>query len=194
MAVFYYDFANKQEQVNTGVSFLVNNASSAESQGAELEMYWYPTDGLTFFANVGYLDASYMKFPCGSTTSTGACINFDGNKLAGASEWSSSFGGNYVTPFDLIPGTNFYLAADADYRSSQFTDPNNSKGLMVKPYTIFNGRVGIEDDDGHWGVYAWGRNLGDDTVLGGGVAVLGVYTTRGINFGRSYGLEARFHF
>ena len=194
MAVFHYDFSNKQEQVNTGVSFLVNNASSATSDGAELELYWYPTDGLSLFANVGYLDATYEKFPCGSRVA-GVCINFDGNRLAGASEWSSSFGGSYVTPFDLIGGTNLYMAADADYRGNQYTDPNNTEALKIKAYTIFNARLGVEDDEGRWGLYAWGRNLGDKTVLGGGVAVFnGLYTTRNINFGESYGVEMRFHF
>lgn len=194
MAVFHYDFSNKQEQVNTGVSFLVNNASSATSDGAELELYWYPSDGLSFFANVGYLDAKYEKFPCGSRVA-GVCIDFDGRRLAGASEWSSSFGGSYITPFDLIGGTNLYVAADADYRGNQYTDPNNTEALKIKAYTIFNARLGVEDDEGRWGLYAWGRNLGDKTVLGGGVAVFnGLYTTRNINFGESYGVEMRFHF
>jgi iron complex outermembrane receptor protein len=194
IALFHYEFANKQEQVNTGVSFLVNNASSAESKGAEIELYWYPMDGLSLFANGGYLDANYISFPCG-TTSAGVCINFDGNELAGASKYSSSFGGSYVTPLEGFIGTNFYMAADADYRSSQYTDPNNSEGLKIKAYTIFNARIGVEDDEGRWGFYAWGRNLGDKDVLGGGVAVFnGLYTTRSINFGASYGLEARVHF
>ncbi|MDZ4866687.1 MAG: TonB-dependent receptor [Alphaproteobacteria bacterium] len=190
MAVFYYDFINKQEQVNTGTSFRVSNAASATSQGAELELYWYPTDNLTMWGNVGYLDATYESFPNGG----GVGINFDGNRLAGASKWSSSLGANYVTPFDMITGTNFYLSGDMDYRSSQYTDPNNLEALKVKAYAIFNARIGIEEADGGWGVYAFGRNLGDNTVLGGGVSVLGLYETRSINFGRSYGLEMRFHF
>jgi iron complex outermembrane recepter protein len=194
VALFQYDFSNKQEQVNTGVSFLVNNASSAKSDGAELEIYWYPMAGLSLFGNVGYLDATYEKFPCG-TRVAGVCRDFDGNRLAGASEWSSSFGGSYVTPFSLISGTDFYVAADADYRGNQYTDPNNTEALKIKAYTIFNARIGLEDEEGRWGVYAWGRNLGDKTVLGGGVAVFnGLYTTRNINFGDSYGIEMRFHF
>jgi len=190
MAVFYYDFINKQEQANTGVSFRVSNAASATSQGAELELYWYPTDNLTMWGNVGYLDATYESFPNGG----GVGVNFDGNRLAGASKWSSSWGFNYVTPFDMINGTNFYLSGDVDYRSSQFTDPNNLEALKIEGYTILNGRIGIEDDDGVWGAYLFGRNLTDKDVLGGGVSVLGLYETRSINFGRSYGAEVRFHF
>jgi len=45
-----------------------------------------------------------------------------------------------------------------------------------------------------WGAYVFGRNIGDKDVLGGGVSVLGLYETRSINFGRSYGVEMRFHF
>ncbi len=190
MAVFYYDFTNKQEQVNTSVSFRVSNAASATASGAELELYWYPSDEITAWGNVGYLDATYESFPDGG----GPGIDFDGNRLAGASEWSSSVGANYVTPFGLINGTNFYLSGDMDYRSSQYTDPNNNEALKIKAYAIFNGRIGIEDADGVWGAYVFGRNIGDKDVLGGGVSVLGLYETRSINFGRSYGLEMRFHF
>jgi hypothetical protein len=62
--------------------------------------------------------------------------------------------------------------------------------LEIDAYTILNARIGLEAADGDWGVYAWGRNLADETVQGGGVTVLGgLYLTRSINVGRTYGLE-----
>ena len=55
-------------------------------------------------------------------------------------------------------------------------------------------RIGLEDSDGKWGAYLWGRNLGDKTVLGGGVDVLNdIYITRSINSGRTFGIELRGH-
>lgn len=189
-AVFYYDFKNKQEQVNTGLSFRVDNAASATSQGAEVELNWFPTDELSFFANLGYLDATYEEFPNGGGTG----IDFDGNELAGASPWSASVGSTYIVPTGWS-GVNFYFSGDMDFRDAYFTDPNNTVALQIKDYKIFNGRVGFENDEGAWGIYAWGRNIGDETVLGGGVAVFGgLYTTRSINFGAAYGLELRAHF
>ncbi len=186
LSVFYYDFSNKQEQVNTGVSFRVSNAASATSKGVELELSWNPIEGLNLFANGGYLDAKYEKFPNGG----GVGIDFDGNQLAGASKYSASWGGSWTAP--LTDGFNYVLATDWDYRASQFTDPANTRAIRVEPFMIINARVGIETDDGNYGAYLWGRNLGDRTVLGGGVTVIGgLYTSRTINIDRTYGIELR---
>ena len=191
LAVFYYDFKDKQEQVNSGVSFLVSNAASATSQGAEVELMWAPMEGLNLFANMGYLDAEYDEFPFGGGPGT----DFGGNELAGSAETSGSIGGSYTRALPGLSGINLHVAADADHRGDYFTDANNSDVLAVEAYTLYNARVGVEAADGDWGLYAWGRNLGDKTVHGGGVTVLGgLYLTRSINFGRAYGLEFNVRF
>ncbi len=192
ISAFYYDFTNKQEQINTGVSFVVSNAASATSKGVELELEWSPAmfPGLNAFANFGYEDAYYNQFPNGG----GVGINYSGHQLAGASPYSASWGAQYVTPIDGWSGVNFYVATDWDYRDRQFTDPANTVLQEVQSYMIINGRIGLEDADGKWGIYAWGRNLGDKTVLGGGVDVInGIYLTRSINSGRTFGIELRGH-
>jgi len=64
----------------------------------------------------------------------------------------------------------------------------------IQAYMIINARIGVEAEDGSWGLYAWGRNLGDKTVLGPGVDVVNhIYVTRSINIGRTFGLELRGH-
>lgn len=188
IAAFYYDFSNKQEQVNTGVSFRVSNAASAISKGGEIEVVWAPLDGLSLFANAGYVDAYYEKFD----NAGGVGIPYTGNELAGASKVSASWGGTYTTPFAVLPGANFVLNTDWDYRDPAFTDPANTLAQRIEPFLIINGRIGVEDENGHWGAYLWGRNLGDRTVLGGGVDVIGgLYISRGINIGRTFGIELR---
>ncbi|HEX7035387.1 MAG TPA: TonB-dependent receptor [Pseudomonadales bacterium] len=192
VALFYYDFKDKQEQVNSGVSFLVSNAASATSKGAEVELLWSPPiEGLSLFANAGWLDAEYDEFPLGGGPGT----DFGGNDLAGAAEVSASVGGSYTRPLAGLRGVNLHVAADADHRGDYYTDANNSEVLRVDDYTIYNARLGLQAADERWGVYAWGRNLSDKTVLGGGVTVLGgLYLTRTINFGRSYGIEFNVRF
>jgi len=190
VSAFYYDFANKQEQVNTGVSFRVSNAASAILKGVELELNWAPIDGLKLFANGGYLDAYYSLFLDGG----GVGIPYTGNQLAGSSKFSASWGGTYTAPFSLLPGTNYVLSTDWDYRDPAFTEPSNNPDTEVQAYMIINGRIGVEDEKGHWGFYLWGRNLGDKTVLSGGVDVIGgLYISRGINIGRTFGVELRGH-
>jgi iron complex outermembrane recepter protein len=187
VAAFYYDFKDKQERVNTDASFLVSNAASAESKGVELELVWAtPIEGLNLFGNIGLLDAEYESFPLGGGPGT----DFSGNDLAGAPSISGSFGGDYTRAMPGLSGVNLAIAMDMDHRGDYYTDANNSEVLKIDDVTIFNGRIGLEQADGRWGLFAWGQNLTDKTVLGGGVTVLGgLYLTRSINFGRAYGLE-----
>jgi len=192
LAAFHYDFSNKQEQVNTGVSFVVSNAASATSQGVEVELAWAPTmfPGFNAFANFGYVDAKYDAFPNGG----GVGINYTGHQLAGASPYSASWGASYTTLFAPLDNTNFTIDTDWDYRDRQFTDPANTVLQEVQAFMIINARIGLEAADGSWGAYLWGRNLGDKTVLGGGVDVLNnIYITRSINSGRTFGIELRGH-
>ncbi len=192
LAAFYYNFTNKQEEINTGVSFVVSNAASAVSDGVEAELDYRPPmiPGLELFANGGYDNAHYNAFPNGG----GLGINYNGHVLAGASEWSASWGGTYKTPLKMWPGTDFYLATDSDYRSRQFTDPANTVDQEVEPFTIVNARIGVEDHTGRWGIYLWGENLFNETVLGGGVNVVdGIFVTRSINPPRTFGIELRAH-
>ena len=63
--------------------------------------------------------------------------------------------------------------------------------LRQRVVTQLNARVGVEAD--RWGLYLWGKNLTDELILGGGTKVITV-TARGVNVGRTYGLEARMRF
>jgi iron complex outermembrane receptor protein len=189
VAAFYYDFSNKQEQVNTGVSFRVSNAAKATSKGAEFEVVWTPppVEGLRLYANLGVLNAEYDEFPLGGGVGT----DFGGNDLAGAPDLSASIGGSYIRP--ISEGLNLNISVDANHRGDYFTDAANTATLEIDAYTILNARAGIESNGGKWGLYAWGKNLTDEDVLGGGVTVLGgLYLTRGINVGLEYGLELNF--
>ena len=191
ISAFYYNFTNKQEEVNTGVSFVVSNAASAVSKGLEADINWTPISGLDLFANGGYLDAYYNNFPNGG----GLGINFSGHQLAGASKYSASWGGTYTVPLNFWSGKDFTVETDFDYRSKQFTDPANTEAQAVEPFIIMDARAGVQSEDGRWGVYVWGKNLTDDTVLGGGVDVLGgLYIERSINLGRTVGVELRGRF
>ncbi|MGH6986714.1 MAG: TonB-dependent receptor [Caulobacteraceae bacterium] len=190
LSAFYYDFSNKQEEINTGVSFVVSNAASATSEGVEASLVWQPTRSLQLFANGGYLNAYYNYFPNGG----GVGINYTNHILAGASRYSASWGATFTTPTGFWQGVDFYAATDSDYRSRQFTDPANTPDQEVQPFLIVNARVGLEAASGRWGIYLWGENLTNETVLGGGVDVVnGIFITRSINIGRTYGIELRAH-
>jgi iron complex outermembrane receptor protein len=184
-AVFYLDYTNKQERVNTGISFLISNAGEARVKGAEVEFMALPIEGLTITGSVGVLDAKYTSFK----NAGGLGIDFDGNRLTGAPRIQGTLAAQYDWQLtDMLRGTARAEAIHLDYI---YTDTANSRDLRQRVNTQLNGRIGIEADK--WGFYLWGKNLTDELILGGGTKVITV-TARGINAGRTYGLEARMRF
>ncbi|HEX6866639.1 MAG TPA: TonB-dependent receptor, partial [Caulobacteraceae bacterium] len=182
-AVFYMEWKDKQEQIFTGLSFLIRNAANATSKGAELELTARPTRALTLDANLAYLDTRYEEFP-GSPLA--------GQNFPGLPEWSGSVGAQYVTP--ITSGLELFARGDLIYRGETYTQPNASVTQVNEALTTYNARLGVQSDGGGWGVYLWGKNLGDEVVVGSGSAFpfpAANITTRSPGFGRTYGVELR---
>ena len=74
LAVFSLKYDNKQETIfkpGTGgqtTLTVVQNASSAEIEGLEMDLKWVVAEGLTSSANVGLLDAGYDDYVVPSAT------------------------------------------------------------------------------------------------------------------------------
>lgn len=184
-AIFYLDYANKQERVNTGVSYIISNAGEARIYGAELEFEAVPVDGLTLSANIGRLDAEYTSFE----NAGGLGVSFAGNKLTGSPELNWTVAGQY--DWTIADGFDATVRGELVHLDELYTDTANSPDLKQRDYTLVNARAGVRGD--RWGVYLWGRNLTDELVLSGGTKVITV-TARGINVGRTYGVELRVNF
>ena len=183
-AAFYYDFTDKQEQVHTGVSFIVSNAGETENYGAELEILARLAEGLDLQASIGVLDAEYKSFPDGG----GAGIDFDGNELAGAPGYTGSVNLQYIMP--IAGNLEVLLRGEVDFRDGYFTEPANGPNLEVDDATFVNARVGLQRADGVWSIYLFGQNLNDEDALGGGTSTV-FNTLRTINRGRVIGAELR---
>ena len=184
-AIFYLDYSNKQERVNTGISFVISNAGEARVKGAEVEVMAIPIEGLTLTGSVGVLDAKYTSFK----NAGGLGVNFDGNRLTGAPRLQGTLAAQYE--WALTNSLNGVARAEAIHLDYIYTDTANSRDLRQRVNTQLNARLGVESDK--WGLYLWGKNLTDELILGGGTKVITV-TARGINVGRTYGLEARMRF
>ncbi len=184
-AVFYLDYTNKQERVNTGVSFVISNAGEARVYGAEFELDANLFEGFHLTASLGLLDAKYTSFK----NAGGLGINFDGNRLTGAPRATWTVAAQY--DFPIAGEFNGTIRAEAQHLNEIYTDSANSADLLQRDYTLINARAGIEGEN--WGFYLWGKNLGDELVLSGGTKVITV-TARGINAGRLYGAELRLRF
>jgi iron complex outermembrane receptor protein len=182
-AAFYYDFKDKQEQVHTGVSFIVSNAGETSNYGMEFEVLAHLAEGLELQASLGILDAIYDKFPNGG----GPGVDFDGNELAGAPNYTGSVNLQYVRPigpFELL------LRGEVDFRDGFYTEPANNPALELDSATFVNARIGLRSPERTWEVYLFGQNINDEDVLGGGVSTV-FNTTRVINRGAVYGAELR---
>jgi len=182
-AFFYDDYTNKQEIVENValLGFTVENAAKARVYGAELEGAVRPLPGLEFSADLGLLNGKYTSFPNG-----GVGLNFTGDKLAGAPDWDGTFAAQYQ--HEVSNGISGLGRIEVFHTDSFFEDPNNTPGFETMPYTYLNGRLGIQSDDGRWGLYLWGRNLTNQLVFSGGYAAIPL-TARAVNFPRTFGIE-----
>lgn len=186
VSAFHMDWSNKQEQIFTGLSFLIRNAATAKSTGFEVELTAQLADGLTFDGNLGYLDTRYSSFPGNA---------LDGQNFSDLPEWTGAAGLQYVVP--VSNDLELFMRGDLIHRGSTYTLPSATVRFDNAAVTTYNARFGVQSADGHWGFYLWGRNLSDETRLGRGSYFPfpgATITTRGPGLGRTYGLELRTSF
>lgn len=176
-ALFYEDFSDFQTQVydtsTTPPSFRTTNAGGLKTKGVQGQLTIRPTDGLSFGANVAYVDASYRDLDgiscpyAWSVSLSNGCrlvggrpvIDVSGNRMANSPEFKFNLNANYEA--SISSSADFLLSADYSWRSDeQFS--SNGDPLTIQPaYGIFNGSVGLGLDNGKWEVRAFVRNLFD---------------------------------
>jgi iron complex outermembrane receptor protein len=189
---FRMDYANLQvnQLINIGgvPRFTTSNAASARSRGVEAELEFRPVHGLDLTATYAYLDADFIDYR--GATSAGA--DYTGHVLARAPKHSGSFAAQYTTP---VSGSfELFLRGEVTARSRIYFGPDNafSQGGLA----LLNSRVGVHDTKRGWGLYAWGRNLGnrDYAIARSAGAIVPGQTIQSLGAPRTYGLEATFDF
>src|SRR5690606_2534838 len=98
-----------------------------------------------------------------------------GNKLTNAPETSAALGATY---FRDLPGmgATLLLRGDVTHKGEFYTTADNTSTTtynsafpgtieygLLKERTEINARIGLMSDNDTWEVYAWGRNLTDET-------------------------------
>lgn len=191
LAAFYYDYQDKQarskilDPVFGPLQALVNIPES-HSQGAELEIQWLPTAGLTVNVGVAYLDTEIDEFV--GYDALGARRDFAGKPFSFAPKWQNNIDIDYEWP--LGNGRTGFVGASAAYRSHSSADFDSDPLFDIDAYTLVDGRIGLKTDDGKWKFSVWGKNLTDeyyahsvirvqDTV----VRVAGMPRTYGVSLG-----------
>jgi len=155
--VFYSDYKDFQARVGGGTtgiaggSFPVVNAGKLRIWGIETELAIKPTRAWSIRADVGYLNAKYLRFddarraPAFSCNPTGAHITC---KPAFAPPLSASIGSDYAV--DLNGAGTITVGGDARFVDKQWLSVDNRPGLYENGYWLFNAYVQYDDPTGRW--------------------------------------------
>ena len=168
---FTTDYEQKQEDVvlpdPVAVTLtLVQNAAGATMEGAEFELVWMPTAGLTLNAALGYLDASYDEYTV--LDPVGNLVDKSGFDLRRAPEMNYSIGANW----EFQVGESAFMVANVNYRYlDNYQIQSNSGGPKhydVDPtkqpsFGLLDASINFETE--HWRLSLFGKNLTDDSYF-----------------------------
>ncbi len=192
IALFRQDYKDLQVQTNTVVDgirqFIITNAGTARTQGAEIEFNIRPAEGLTLTGGYTYLDTSVnvdgigcalilpvSVLPAGATTPVNTCYRFATDTATrydlrdGQLPGSSKHRANITARLQRPIGDNLYwfVQGAARYQSRIAYDLNQNPLTVQGAYTIFDGSVGIGSSDGRYLLTVFGRNLTDRFYVAG---------------------------
>lgn len=171
----YYstDYTDLQTNIFDGtLSFLVQNASSAEVRGFEVDGRYLLTDGLELYASFASLDYTFKDFKdsqCayGEAPTNGIYCDRSGETAPYAPETTSNFGLDYTR--GLSNGLVFDANLNVDTSSEYFITSNLDKNIDEGGYTKLSAQIGLGSEDGKWRLSIIGDNLTDERikVIGG---------------------------
>jgi iron complex outermembrane receptor protein len=150
---FYMDITDKQvreEVAGAGLGiWKFTNAAKAHTQGVELEGRYRPMSGLQFIAGFGYARSVVDDW---ETTSGGTPVDYSGNKVPWAPEYTYNLGVSYQRENGL------FIVADLLGTGEQYYDAANE--LKSDGYETVNLRIGYQRED--LDVSVWTKNLLDE--------------------------------
>jgi len=159
-ALFYIDWNDVQlDQPNPAnpLLFFVDNAGSAVSKGAEMEVVYRAAAGWDIFGSVGYTDA---EFTDGSAALVGGALTrVDGNTLPFAPEFTWTAGTQVY--FEPAAGWTAYGRAEVIGTGDFVYDASNAQ--QQDTYTVVNLRAGLRRDNCF--AELWMRNAFDEQYV-----------------------------
>lgn len=190
-SIYYYEFNGLQLSTfdSTTTSFLIRNAGSAITKGAEVQAAYAVTPELTLRTTIDYNKgyfSDYRNVACyvSQTAAQGCSVparlangtvipgrfvqDLSGSALSNAPRWVVLGGVSWNTA--LANGLRLGLDGDVKY-SAHYRTNNTGTPLAVQgSYAKFNAGVRIGDEDGRWEAALIGRNLTNKFVIVGATA------------------------
>lgn len=193
-AAFYYDYSDLQATTTIPPATTLVRNSDAEVLGAELEVYYYPSESWNINLGLSFLDSEYKDFGFFDTFS-GETADLDGEDLIRAPAFTMNFGAEWILPIDgkliselKIRGDLYY---SDDYKLT-FIDYDQTR---QDSYTTGNLAVILTGASEAVMVRAFVDNIADEEVLNNGTylatstAFSGYYSEP-----RTYGVEMSYNF
>lgn len=194
-AAFYYDYKDKQEP-STAVTPVGNisgltNVPKSKIMGAEAELHWLITDGLTLDGGIAYLDTEITEYQAVDATLSAwpTVVTFDasGSKLSNAPTWQANATLTYE--WALTDELNMMVAGDISHK----TAADNGIQDPISDYTLVNARLGISSNSDGWRVTLWGRNIFNEYYWPAAFAGNGTYA-RVNGMPSTYGIRLAYDF
>jgi iron complex outermembrane receptor protein len=170
---YRYNYYNLQVSAfdQATISYLLRNAASSRTQGAEAAVEWRAASELTFNATAAYTDAFYENFPGAqcytAQTAAEGCVNgtqnLSGKPLLRAPKLATDFGGDYRMFINSDWAVR--LAADASYNSSYVVDDVEDPFGKQPAYWKVNASLKLEQVNGHFALSVIGRDLNNAYYL-----------------------------
>jgi iron complex outermembrane receptor protein len=136
----------------------LRNAAEVKTSGIEASARVQATENLTIGGNVGILDAEFTSFP----DAAGVGVNFDGNRLPNAPEFTGAIWVDYHLTLPSIYGA-VDMYGEFSHRDASFTSARNNQALDgITSRDVFNARMTYVPDTGNWSAGLWARNLFDE--------------------------------
>ena len=169
IAGFYNDYGDMQvfavRPTTNGIpSLTIQNAASAHIYGVETDFTLRPTHNFRIDGGIGWLHARFADYPNAAIDPvTGESLDFSGNPLPGAPDWS----GNIAATYDLELDSDWGASARVDYSfvGRRYFDSTKIKLIGDEGYSTLDARLSIKPPGGVFEVALWGRNLTDTTYL-----------------------------
>lgn len=215
---FHSQYANlvrgviRAANTSTGQETFNDNAAGARSFGVELEFSFIPTEGLTFYGVVGWLDMKYKNFcgdvngpefsatvptsECGIVTLTAVADTYlvdtdqSGLDLVRAPTWDLQIGVTYE--HEVGNGGLLIWNASVSHTTSMALTTPNDVGFIRDPLTTVNAVVTWEAPNGQYRISLFGRNINNDVERLGGTPVATLFAFASPTQPRQFGISATF--
>jgi outer membrane receptor protein involved in Fe transport len=195
-ASFYYDYKDKQIRGRiidpvVGPFNRILNVPASRAAGAELQISWEPTTGLTFNGGATYIDTKILGNFVNFTPSLRQKL-LSGEPFPLTPKWQVT--GDVLYDFPVNDHVNLFAGANATYQDKTNAALGQEALFDIEEYAVVDLRVGVRDKDDAWRVTAFAQNVGNTYYWTNVAAPSPDIAYRLAGRPRTYGVTARFRF